>query len=135
MREHTDAKPECDSASNAPTIYATKQKAEEIVNVTKNATKKISQFLEKENKSGWALRIQAVPGGCAGFTYFFKFDQTPLTKDTVIEQNGVKVFIDEFSKNLFKGSTLDYVETLQSSGFVVKNPNVQKTCGCGHSFG
>jgi iron-sulfur cluster insertion protein len=84
---------------------------------------------------GSRFRIAVKGGGCSGFQYVFDFDATaPADTDTVIEKNGAAVVIDDLSLGMLAGSVLDYVETLGSAGFEIKNPNATASCGCGNSF-
>lgn len=80
------------------------------------------------------LRIMVRAGGCAGFSYDMQFDDTTKTTDTVFEYFGVELVVDEKSLVLLNGTEIDYVETLQSSGFKFNNPNTSASCGCGQSF-
>ncbi|MDX1608162.1 MAG: iron-sulfur cluster assembly accessory protein [Candidatus Spechtbacterales bacterium] len=82
-----------------------------------------------------ALRIGVQPGGCAGFLYEYSSEfETDKENDEVLQFDGLKVVIDKESKKLLKGSTLDYVDNLKSSGFKIENPNATRTCGCQNSF-
>jgi iron-sulfur cluster insertion protein len=102
--------------------------------VTQAAYARIAYILEGEPE-GTQFRVSVLGGGCSGFQYHFDFDAaTPAEDDKVIEQNGVRVVIDATSLELLAGSTLDYVETLGSAGFEIKNPQATASCGCGNSF-
>ena len=103
--------------------------------VTSLAAQKIKEFMEKANKPDHMLRIQVVKGGCAGESYNFFFVKDGTSQDHIIEKDGVKIIIDNTSLDKIKGSQLDFVETMQGSGFKVNNPNAGHTCGCGSSFG
>jgi iron-sulfur cluster assembly accessory protein len=84
---------------------------------------------------GSRFRIAVKGGGCSGFQYVFDFDASaPAEGDTIIEKNGASVIIDDMSLEMLAGSTLDYMETLGSAGFEIKNPNATAGCGCGNSF-
>jgi iron-sulfur cluster assembly accessory protein len=84
---------------------------------------------------GSRFRISIKGGGCSGFQYIFDFDASaPADTDTVLDKNGASVVIDDMSLSMLEGSVLDYVETLGSAGFEVKNPNATASCGCGSSF-
>ncbi len=114
------------------------QTKELIVTLTDKAAEKIKSFFEKEhnkNKKKLGLRVGIKKGGCSGYTYEIGFEGSPKENDTVIEEKGIKVFIDAESLYFLKGSTVDYIDTLQNSGFKIINPNVKTTCGCGHSVG
>lgn len=84
---------------------------------------------------GSRFRISIKGGGCSGFQYLFDFDASaPADTDTLIEKNGAAVIIDDMSLPMLAGSVLDYVETLGSAGFEIRNPNATASCGCGNSF-
>jgi iron-sulfur cluster assembly protein len=91
----------------------------------------------KENNipDGYGLRVGVKGGGCSGLTYTLGFDEEVKEGDTVIEQNGVKLFVDGKSLFYLSGTELDFTSGLSGRGFVFNNPNAAKTCGCGDSFG
>ena len=102
--------------------------------VTDAAAARVAKITVGEPE-GSRFRIEIKGGGCSGFQYSFTFDATaPSAADTVIEKNGASVIIDEMSLGMLAGSVLDYVETLGSAGFEIKNPNATASCGCGNSF-
>ena len=104
------------------------------IHLTDNAMTKVRAFASSENDAdGKGLRIYVQGGGCSGFQYGFAFDQ-PKEGDTVIEKEEVRVLVDTYSAPYLRDSTVDYVDSLQGSGFVVQNPNAKGTCGCGISF-
>jgi len=109
--------------------------AEQILVLTEKAANRVKKLLEKENKKDYGLRVGVVMGGCSGYMYDIGLEKTPKENDTVIEDKGIKIFINPESIAFMKGSTVDYVESLQNSGFKINNPNVERTCGCGHSVG
>ena len=111
------------------------QTKEIVVSLTEKAANKVKALLEKENKQGYGLRVGILPGGCSGYTYDIGLEKTSKENDIVIEDKGVKIFINPESATFMKGSTVDYIETLQNSGFKINNPNVRTSCGCGHSVG
>jgi len=104
-----------------------------MIEVTSKAATKLRQMVEKNNPGG-NLRLGVVGGGCSGLEYKFKFDSQPRPTDNVFEVEGIKVMVDPKSLGYLDGMTLDYQETLMEWGFVFKNPNATKTCGCGKSF-
>jgi len=99
---------------------------------TNNASLKLKEMAEKEKKPA-VLRIQVIAGGCAGFQYKFDFDEMN-ENDIIIESNGVKFIMDSESNKLLKGSKIEYIDTLNESGFRISNPNSEESCGCGKSF-
>lgn len=106
----------------------------EAFSLTDKAMARIAKLLAGE-PAGTYFRISVLGGGCSGFQYKFDFDNTSsAATDTIIEKNGAIVLLDDISLDLLKGSVLDYVETLGSAGFEIKNPNATARCGCGNSF-
>jgi len=73
-------------------------------------------------------------GGCHGYQYGMAFETKMGDDDTVVEKGGVKVIVDSQSAPLLSGAEVDYVESVQGSGFAIKNPQAKTTCGCGSSF-
>lgn len=102
--------------------------------VTKKAAIKIKEFSEELQKKNAALRITIMPGGCSGQSYAMDFDENITEADELIEENGVKIVVSKEDMEFLKGSKIDYLETLQASGFRVDNPNAHNKCGCGQSF-
>lgn len=80
------------------------------------------------------LRVSVMPGGCSGFKYALNVEDAPAEDDAVIESEGVRLFVDSFSGQYLNGVTIDYMVTMQSSGFTFENPNATGGCGCGSSF-
>ena len=106
-----------------------------LIEVTEPATERIRELLEKEDKlESHGLRLKVVGGGCSGLRYELAFDDKVGDRDTEIDSNGVRLIIDEKSALYLSGTTLDFVDTLQESGFKMSNPNASSTCGCGESF-
>ena len=106
-----------------------------IVTLTEKAANKVKSLLEKENKQGYGLRVGVTPGGCSSYMYDIGLEKAPKEDDIVIEEKGVKVFINPASIAFMKGSTVDYIDALTNAGFKINNPNVKTSCGCGHSVG
>ena len=102
--------------------------------ITGKASVKIKELLTKNHKETYGLRIQVVKGGCAGKEYKFSFEESPKEGDEVIISGDVKVFVDTESGKYLQGSLVDYLESLEESGFRVSNPNSSHSCGCGKSF-
>lgn len=94
----------------------------------------VSQIISKCNKNEM-LRITVDSGGCNGFSYNYRFDDTLDKEDVVIEENGAKVVVDNISANFLDGAILDYKDEMIRSGFVIDtNPNVDTACSCKISF-
>ena len=106
------------------------------VTVTQAAASEALDLIESEglDTDQAGLRLFVQQGGCAGLSYGMRFDHEPEPDDAVIEQHGLRVFVDPASRNYVGGSTLQYEGGLQGAGFHVENPNVVSECGCGESF-
>jgi iron-sulfur cluster assembly accessory protein len=106
-----------------------------IVSLTETAATKIRE-LQAEEPDGEAavLRIAIQGGGCSGFEYALGFDTGVQEGDEANEFHGVTVVVDPLSAPYIKGAKIDFVDSLQESGFKIDNPNVSASCGCGHSF-
>ena len=107
-----------------------------LIDVTEAAAGRIHELLEKDGKLGThGLRMKVIGGGCSGLRYELAFDDHVVEADTEVTANGVRVIVDDKSALYLVGTTLDFVDTLQESGFKMDNPNAESTCGCGESFG
>ena len=105
-----------------------------MVQLTETAVSKVREILDAQEPKPAGLRISVVGGGCSGFSYSMAFENTPGMLDKTDNYDGLKVFIDQASLLYLDGAEVDYVETLEGSGFKFGNPNVKSTCGCGSSF-
>ncbi len=106
-----------------------------LIDVTEAAASRIKGLLDKEDKlATHALRMKVIGGGCSGLQYQLSFDDQERDTDTRISSSGVHVLVDEKSALYLVGTTLDFVDTLQETGFKIQNPNAKSTCGCGESF-
>jgi iron-sulfur cluster assembly protein len=103
-----------------------------MVQVTEKALQRIRQILAKDGGAGLRLAVQG--GGCSGLSYLFKLETKERASDHVFGSGDAKLLIDPKSFVYMDGLTLDYKESLIQSGFVIDNPNAQKTCSCGTSF-
>ena len=108
--------------------------AEETVNILPGAASKIQSLLAERNLTEHGLRVFVAGGGCSGMQYGMAIEPEAGEFDTVIDSNGVRVFVDPTSMMYLAGSTVDYVDNLMGGGFRIDNPNAVSTCGCGHSF-
>src|SRR5579872_5466394 len=104
-----------------------------MISVTPKAVEKVKEIMAQQTPLPGGLRVAVVGGGCSGFSYSMQFD-TPTAQDKTLEVDGLKVFVDPMSLMYLDGCEVDYVETLEGSGFKFNNPNVKHTCGCGSSF-
>lgn len=102
--------------------------------LTPIAVTKVKEIMSQQAPLPVGLRVAVVGGGCSGFSYHLAFESESNGMDRVIDFNGLKVFVDPTSLLYLDGTEIDYVETLEGSGFKFSNPNVKHTCGCGSSF-
>jgi len=123
MEEHTILEP-------SPTA----EHAEPVLLLTETAVEMVKAGLRREGLADHALRVAVVGGGCSGFQYTLRFDNTVGADDTVVEQHGVRIVIDAASSQYLQGTTIDYVKGLHGAGFKFLNPKATRTCGCGSSF-
>jgi iron-sulfur cluster assembly accessory protein len=104
--------------------------------LTERAAEEVQKFIVQEQVAPETagLRVSVLPGGCSGFKYSLNIEERALDDDMVHEVNGVRVFVDGFSAQYLSGITIDYVTSMQGSGFTFSNPNASGGCGCGSSF-
>jgi iron-sulfur cluster assembly protein len=101
------------------------------IELTDNAVMRILSLVGSAPEKG--LRVKVIGGGCSGLQYKMDMD-APREGDKVFERDGAKVVVDRKSFLYLNGTELDFQDTLMSSGFSLRNPNVKRTCGCGQSF-
>jgi iron-sulfur cluster insertion protein len=104
-----------------------------MVTITEKAQEKIRELMVEE-KDSVGLRIYVRGGGCHGYQYGMAFESKVADDDTIIEKGDVQVIMDSQSAPLLSGAEVDYVDSVQGSGFAIKNPQAKTTCGCGSSF-
>jgi iron-sulfur cluster insertion protein len=102
--------------------------------LTNNAADKVRQLRDSEGNADLMLRVYVTGGGCSGFSYGFNFAESVNDDDAEFENGDVKMVVDSLSYQYLLGSEVDYVQGLEGSRFIVKNPNATTTCGCGSSF-
>ncbi|HUK90363.1 MAG TPA: iron-sulfur cluster assembly accessory protein [Blastocatellia bacterium] len=103
--------------------------------ITDTALTEVKKFMDAESAGGEAgLRIRVVPGGCSGFSYSMQIEDAPRQGDEIVDHNGLRVFVDLFSRQYLEGVQIDYVNSVMGSGFTFNNPNATGSCGCGSSF-
>ncbi len=105
-----------------------------MVQLTETAVSKVKEILGAQEPKPAGLRIAVVGGGCSGFSYSMAFENTPNMLDKTYKFDDLQVFIDQASLLYLDGAEVDYVESMEGSGFKFNNPNVKSTCGCGSSF-
>ncbi len=105
-----------------------------MIILTDSATQAVNRFIQGSETPNGGLRIMVTGGGCSGMQYGMQLEAAPGADDTVVECGPVKVFIDAQSAPLLNGVKLDFVDSIEGSGFKFENPNATASCGCGHSF-
>jgi iron-sulfur cluster insertion protein len=101
---------------------------------TDRAAAKVKELIEDEGNHDLKLRVFVTGGGCSGFQYGFTFDEVLADDDAEIKNGDVALVVDSMSYQYLVGGTVDYIEGLEGSKFIVQNPNAETTCGCGSSF-
>jgi len=107
-----------------------------LLKVTDAAAKKIKDVISnrEDREIVKGLRVGVRGGGCSGFSYFLKFENNISNSDRTMTCNEVNLIVDSKSYLYLMGTELDYIDTLNQSGFKFNNPNAKRTCGCGESF-
>ncbi len=104
--------------------------------LTDKAAEEVRKFIAAEQVPAETagLRVSVLPGGCSGFKYSLNIEERALDDDMTMDAGGVRIFVDGFSAQYLTGVTIDYVTSMQGSGFTFSNPNASGGCGCGSSF-
>ena len=110
------------------------EQASPLVSMTRTASGKLKEIIQKQGRTDLALRVYVTPGGCSGFSYGMTFAEGAEEGDAVVEQDGVRVVVDPMSALYLKGAEIDFVDALMGGGFALRNPNAVSSCGCGQSF-
>jgi iron-sulfur cluster assembly accessory protein len=105
-----------------------------MITLTEMAAIKVKQLLEQEGRADIALRVAVQPGGCSGLRYAMYLDDEVADGDVAEEQFGVKLVVDRMSIPYLNEAKIDFVDSLEQSGFTIDNPQAQGGCACGHSF-
>lgn len=105
-----------------------------MLTLTSKAVAKVKEIMDSQEPKPTALRLGVLGGGCSGFQYSMKFEDGVGAMDKSFEVEGLTVIVDATSYMYLSGVEVDYLETLDASGFKFNNPNVKSTCGCGSSF-
>jgi iron-sulfur cluster assembly accessory protein len=105
-----------------------------MLTLTDNAQKAVDRFIQSSETPVAGLRVSVDGGGCSGFQYGMMLEANPNSDDQVLEMGPIKVFVDPTSAPMLEGVTVDFVDSLEGSGFKFENPNATKSCGCGNSF-
>ena len=106
----------------------------QIISLSDNAVARIKEIMSKAEKDLVGLRVGVKSGGCAGMSYIMEYTKEVKPNDEVIEDKGVKLFVDPGAIMYLLGTEMDYKKEQFSSSFIFKNPNETERCGCGESF-
>jgi iron-sulfur cluster assembly protein len=105
-----------------------------IIRLSDNAASKIKEIMSSAENDSLGVRVSVKSGGCAGMSYVLEYSKNINPNDEIIEDKGVKVFIDPAAVMYLLGTEMDYKKEEFSSTFVFNNPNETERCGCGESF-
>jgi len=105
-----------------------------MIQLTETAARKVKELLEEEGRADIALRVAVQPGGCSGLRYAMYLDDQLSEKDIAAEQFGVRLVVDKMSVPYVSEAKIDFVDSLEASGFTIDNPMAQSSCACGNSF-
>ena len=105
-----------------------------VITLSEKAADRIKEIMSKDNNKSIGVRVGVKSGGCAGMSYIMEYTHEINPNDEIIEEKGVKVFIDSSAIMYLLGTEMDYKKEEFSSNFVFKNPNETERCGCGESF-
>ena len=108
--------------------------SEQVIKLSDNAANRIKEIMSKTDNTAIGVRVGVKSGGCAGMSYMMEYAKEAKKNEEVIEDKGVKVFIDANAVMYLLGTEMDYKKDKFSSQFVFKNPNETERCGCGESF-
>ena len=103
----------------------------ETINLTDAAVDTVKNLLVQKEVPNHGLRVFVSGGGCSGMQYGMALEAEPRPYDHVIEQSGVKVFVDPTSMMYLSNATIDYEDSIMGGGFKIDNPNAVSSCGCG----
>jgi len=105
-----------------------------MLNLTDRAVAKVKKLMAAEDKEGYGPRVAVQGGGCSGFQYAMSYEEAQGDQDRVLEFGELRVFVDALSDPHLEAVEIDYVDTLQDSGFKIHNSRATGSCGCGASF-
>ena len=106
----------------------------QVITLSDNAANRIKEIISNDKTKSLGVRVGVKSGGCAGMSYIMEYAKEINATDEIIEDKGVKVFIDPSAIMYLLGTEMDYKQEQFSSTFVFKNPNETERCGCGESF-
>jgi iron-sulfur cluster assembly protein len=105
-----------------------------MITITESAVAAVNRFIESSGKNIAGLRIKVDGGGCSGLQYGLKLEEEIGASDLVENISGLTMLIDEGSQSMLDGVKIDFLDTMEGSGFKFENPNATNSCGCGKSF-
>jgi iron-sulfur cluster assembly protein len=105
-----------------------------VIKVSDNAALRIKEIMSSAEKDSLGVRVSVKTGGCAGMSYVMEYTKEVNPNDEMIQDKGVKVFVDSAAVMYLLGTEMDYKKEELSSSFVFNNPNETERCGCGESF-
>lgn len=108
--------------------------ADQMITITPEAVTQLKSFLSEQGTPDHALRVFVAPGGCSGLQYGMTVEESAEDGDEVVETEGVRILVDNFSAMYLAGAEVDFVNSLMGGGFTIRNPNAVASCSCGHSF-
>ena len=106
----------------------------QIISLSESAANRIKEIMSAAEKNSIGVRVGVKSGGCAGMSYVMEYTKEINPNDEMVEDKGVKVFIDSAAVMYLLGTEMDYKKEEFSSNFIFKNPNETERCGCGESF-
>ena len=105
-----------------------------MIQLSQAAAGKVQELLVEEGRTDIALRVAVQPGGCSGLRYAMYLDDQVTDRDVAEDQSGVRIVVDKMSAPYLTQASIDFVDSLEASGFTIDNPAAQSSCACGHSF-
>ena len=106
----------------------------QVITLSDNAANRIKEIISNDETKSVGVRVGVKSGGCAGMSYIMEYTKEVKPNDEVIEDKGVKLFVDPGAIMYLLGTEMDYKKEQFSSSFIFKNPNETERCGCGESF-
>jgi iron-sulfur cluster assembly protein len=105
-----------------------------MISVSDMALQQLQGLMQQQEVGELGLRVFVTPGGCSGFQYGMRFEDSAMAGDNILDHNGVKLYVDEFSAQYLEGAEIDFEDALMGGGFTIHNPNAVTSCSCGQSF-
>jgi iron-sulfur cluster assembly accessory protein len=105
-----------------------------MIQLTESAAGKVKELVAEEGRTDIALRVAVQPGGCSGLRYALYLDDQVSEKDQAEDQFGVRIVVDKMSVPYLSEAKIDFIDSLEQTGFTIDNPVAQGSCACGHSF-